>query len=67
MKSLPDPEMLDPMERKDKNFTITNHKFEIQRMQANKTLMEINEERKNNLLTDQYIQIAFDLLLLMTK
>jgi len=66
-KNLPVPEIQAPQEKKDKNFTITNHKFEIQRMQSNKALLEMNEERKNDLLTDPYIQIAFDLLLLMTK
>jgi len=66
-KNQPDPEILEPKLGKDKNFTITNHQFEIQRMKANKALQEMNEERKNSLLTDQYIQIAFDLLLLMTK
>ena len=66
-KNLTDPAILEPKLGKDKNFTITNHQFEIQRMKANKALQEMNEERKNSLLTDQYIQIAFDLLLLMTK
>ena len=66
-KNLPVPEIPAPQEKKDKNFTITNHQFEIQRMQANKALQETNEERKNSLLTDRYVQIAFDLLLLMAK
>jgi carboxyl-terminal processing protease len=66
-KNLPVLEIPPSKEKKDKTFTITNHKFEIQRMQSNKALLEMNEERKNSLLTDPYIQIAFDLLLLMAN
>ncbi len=63
----PAPGIPQPRENKDKNYTITNHQFEIQRIKANKELQGMNEEWKNNLLADSYIKIAFDLLLLMIK
>src|SRR5262249_44454981 len=48
-------------------FTVTNHSFEMQRLQANHDLKEMNEEWKEDLLDDPDIITAYKLLSLMIK
>jgi carboxyl-terminal processing protease len=48
-------------------FTIGNHYFEEQRLKTDDDLREMNEEWKDQLRTDPYIQAVYQLILLMIK
>ncbi|WP_315818898.1 hypothetical protein [Paraflavitalea speifideaquila] len=43
-------------------FTVDNHAYARQRLQADRDLREVNEARKENILADPYIKIAWQLL-----
>lgn len=51
----------------DKNslFVVTNHAYEQRRIQADHDLQETNEERKENVLYDPYVKIAYQLVSVM--
>ena len=48
-------------------FTVANPAYENQRLQSDKELQEINEERKKNVLYDPYLKIAYALAAGMIK
>jgi carboxyl-terminal processing protease len=45
-----------------KKFTVQNNQYEISRMQADSYLKELNDEFSQQILTDPYIGIAYDVL-----
>ncbi len=45
-----------------KKFTVQSNQYEIARMQADSYLKELNDEFSQQVLTDQYISIAYDVL-----
>ena len=45
-----------------KKFTVQNNQYEISRMQADSYLKELNDEFSQQILTDPYISIAYDVL-----
>ncbi|HEY8972543.1 MAG TPA: S41 family peptidase [Puia sp.] len=53
----------------DKNtiFTVANPAYEIQRLQSDKAMKEMNEERKKDVLEDPYLIAAYQLALGMIK
>lgn len=46
-------------------FVVTNHAYEQRRIQADHDLQETNEERKENVLYDPYVKIAYQLVSVM--
>jgi hypothetical protein len=46
---------------------VANPAYENQRLQADKELMEMNEERKKNVLYDPYLMVAYQLAVGMIK
>jgi carboxyl-terminal processing protease len=54
-------------EAANSHFTVANLAYEIQRLQANAEMGRINEDRKNDVLNDPYIGIAYQLVEGMIK
>jgi len=57
----------DSAEVKNTIYTVANPAYENQRLQADKELMEMNEERKKNVLYDPYLMVAYQLAVGMIK
>lgn len=49
------------------NFNVENNAYETQRMQADESVKEMNEEIKEYLSKDHYLKIAYDVLCAMVK
>jgi hypothetical protein len=48
-------------------YTVANAAYENQRLQADKELAEMNEERKKDVLYDPYLMVAYQLAVGMIK
>ena len=61
------PEGVDSTDKAMAAFSITNPAYENQRLQADPEWKEMNEERKNNVLHDPYITVAYQLIAPLMK
>jgi carboxyl-terminal processing protease len=57
----------DTAEEKNTIYTVANPAYEKQRLQADKELTEMNEERKKDVLYDPYLMVAYQLAIGMIK
>ena len=57
----------DTAEEKNTIYTVANPAYEKQRIQADKELTEMNEERKKDVLYDPYLMVAYQLAIGMIK
>jgi carboxyl-terminal processing protease len=57
----------DTAEQKNTIYTVSNPAYEKQRLQADKELTEMNEERKKDVLYDPYLMVAYQLAIGMIK
>jgi len=57
----------DTVTEKNNIFTVANPAYELQRLQTDKAMKEMNEERKKVVLDDPYLMAAYQLALGMTK
>ncbi len=63
----PAPAAADTAEEMNTIYTVANPAYEKQRLQADKELTEMNEERKKDVLYDPYLMVAYQLAIAMIK
>lgn len=62
-----DADALEDKKFVSKNFTVQNNQYELSRLQANSYLKELNDDFKQIISTDPYVNIGYHILTLLKK